>query len=177
MWQMGSALSRQLASGIFTRTRRRNSVSDQSLCHGGQAPAGRAGPNLSTRRFLCGDDYTIADIATCPGMAPWCCTISTRQRNFSMSPPTPMWRAGRARSNSVLRYSAAAGSTAPGGRKNCWYPSVTRPLTSPLCFLVPVGLAVLQPPGRSQNPARTADRQFLGDCSSATTEEPACYWH
>ena len=22
--------------------------------------------NLSTRRFLCGDDYTIADIATCP---------------------------------------------------------------------------------------------------------------
>jgi GST-like protein len=41
--------------------------------------------NLAETEFLCGDEYTIADIATAPGTAPWPRASSTRPRSFSTS--------------------------------------------------------------------------------------------
>ena len=64
---------------------------------------------LADNAFLCGDEYTIADIANyaCPARS--CCTTSTGRRSSLTSPPTPTWCAGQKRSKRVPPCSAADG--------------------------------------------------------------------
>jgi len=86
--------------------------------------------NLATRRYLCGDEYTIADIANYAWYGSLVLTNLSRRRSFWTWPRTRTLFAGRPGFMRDRRFSVVGGSTGPGAlRTSSWLSGMT-PATS-----------------------------------------------